>query len=101
MKTTKMTVTLPRGRIILYVDESMYVKGHGFRPVFVVEGEDGVRENGTWPYTGGVGQTMPWFFGHDIATARRLVVQHNQRLGVSEEEASLIVSQSMSKGRTK
>ena len=82
-------------RVILYVDESMYVEGCGVRPVFVVEGEDGYRENGTWPYEGKVGQTLARFFGHDIKTARELVHKHNERLGITPEVAELIVSQSM------
>lgn len=84
-------------RIILFVDASMYVKGQGFRPVFVVEGEDGFRDNGTWPYNGRVGETLPWFFGHDIEQARELVRKHNEKLGVSADEAALIVAQSMRK----
>lgn len=99
MTTKKKTknVAAP-GRIILFVNELMYVKGHGYRPVFVVEGEAGYRDNGTWPYEGKVGQTMPWFFGHTIKQARELVRKHNERLGVDEEEAALIVSQSMQMG---
>lgn len=89
----------PKARMILHVDETMYVEGHGFRPVFVVEGEDGYRDNGTWPYEGKNGQTMPWFFGHTIEMARKLVREHNERLGVSEEEAFKIVARNMARGR--
>jgi len=87
-----------RKRIVLHVDETMYIKGHGFRPVFVTEGEAGYNENGTWPYEGKVGQTLPWFFGHTIEQARELVRKHNERLGVTPEEAALIVAQSMTGG---
>ena len=85
---------LPK-RMILYVDETMYVKGHGFRPVFVTEGEPGYRENGDWPYEGKVGQKMPWFFGHSIEEARKLCAERNELMGVSREEAARIVSNSI------
>ena len=86
-------------KIIRHVDETMYVEGEGFRPVFVVDGEDGFRANGNWPYEGKPGQTRPWFFGHTIEGARRLVREHNERLGVSEREAFMIVARSMAKAR--
>lgn len=88
-----------RQKIILHVDETMYVEGYGFRPVFVIDGEDGYRENGTWPYEGKPGQTMPWFCGHTIEEARKQVAQHNERLGVDEREAVMIVARSMTRGR--
>lgn len=84
-------------RQVLHVDETMFVEGHGFRPVFVVEGEDGYRENGTWPYEGG--QVMPWFFGPTIADARRQCAQMNERLGISEREAVMIVALAMTGNR--
>jgi hypothetical protein len=82
-------------RQVLHVDETMYVEGHGFRPVFVIEGEEGYHENGTWPYEGKVGQVMPWFFGPTIEDARRQCAQMNERLGISEREAVMIVASAM------
>lgn len=86
-------------RQVLHVDETMYVEGHGFRPVFVIEGEQGYRENGTWPYEGKPGQVMPWFFGPTIVEARRQCAQMNERLGISEREAVMIVALAMTGGR--
>lgn len=88
----------PARRMVMFVDETMLVEGHGFRPVFVVEGEDGFRENGTWPYEGKVGQVMPWFFGPTIEDARRQCAQMNERLGISEHEAVMIVAMAMARG---
>lgn len=84
--------------MVLHVDETMHVEGHGFRPVFVVDGESGYRMNGDWPYDGKKGSVMPWFFGPTIEDAKRQVVQHNERLGVSEREAIMIVARAMSRG---
>lgn len=84
--------------MILHVDETMVVEGHGFRPVFVIDGEAGFHANGTWPYEGKPGQTCPWFFGPTIEDARRQCNQHNERLGVSEREAVMIVAAAMGKG---
>lgn len=88
----------PHARIILFVDETMLVEGKGYRPVFVVEGEPGYRENGTWPYEGKAGQTLPWFYGPAFADAQKAVAAHNERLGVTGEEAWGIVARSMSAG---
>lgn len=94
-KKAKKKVNVPTRRILLYVDETMFVEGHGYRPVFVVEGEDGYRENGTWPYEGKVGQTVPWFFGPTIEDARRACAQRNELLGLTAPEAAMLVAQSM------
>lgn len=88
----------PTARRVLHVDETMLYEGHGFRPVFVVEGEDGWRANGDWPYEGKPGQVMPWFFGPTIEDARRQCAQMNERLGISEREAVMIVARAMSRG---
>jgi len=85
-------------RQVLHVDETMFYEGHGFRPVFVIEGETGYHENGTWPYEDKVGQVMPWFFGPTIEDARRQVAQMNERLGISEREAVMIVALAMGGG---
>ena len=98
MKTQSIA---PQARVILFVDETMFVEGHGFRPVFVVEGEAGFRENGNWPYTGEVGQTSPWFFGPTLDDAKQAVREHNERLGVGEATAFGIVARSMKTKATK
>ena len=72
-------------RIVLHVDESM-LTDRGYRPVMVVEGESGFRQQGD-----PASLKEPWYFGHDYKTARRLVDEANRRLGISPEEAREIV----------
>lgn len=83
------------GRMVAFIPEHEYVEGHGFRVGFVVEGENGYRLSGDWPYTGAVGETMPWFWGHDLTEARRLADEHNQRLGIAPEESQAIIDESI------
>lgn len=82
-------------RFCYYVDETFYVQDHGFRPSIVIEGEKGHYPTGTWPYNGKVGETMPYFWGHDIAGARKACDAANAQLGVSREDALKIVISSM------
>lgn len=90
-------------RVIAWVSETTYVKDQGYRVSFVVEGEDGHRPTGDWPYRGKPGQTVPWFWGPTLEDARRACDEYNGRLGVSREEAFKIVSGSIEAGiaRTK
>ena len=80
---------------VLYVDETMFVEGHGFRPVIVTDGERGYHKNGDWPYEGKRGQVNPWFFGPTIEDARKQCARFNELMGVDAEEAARIVAWSM------
>ncbi|TAL42440.1 MAG: hypothetical protein EPN91_08655 [Salinibacterium sp.] len=94
----RVTEPAPNRRIVLFVDETMFVEDRGFRPVFVVDGEVGFRQNGDWPYEGKVGQKMPWFFGPTIEDAREACRLHNERLGIDQHEALMIVARCMARG---
>ena len=72
-----------------------YVEGRGWRPSIVFEGEPGHYPNGTWPYEGKPGQTVPWFWGHDYDKAVQIADDMNERLGVSKKLALEIVNSSM------
>ncbi|GAA3751449.1 hypothetical protein [Micromonospora maritima] len=76
-------------RIVMYVDETMLTE-RGYRPVMIVEGERGFHEQGDPERL-----QEPWYFGHDFRTAKRLVDEANERLGISPEEALKIVFASM------
>lgn len=76
-------------RVVLYVDASMLEK-KGYRPVFVKEGESGY-----YPQGGLDKFQEPWYFGHDLAEAKRRCDEYNARRGVTREEADAIVFGSM------
>lgn len=99
MKNEKRTVQVPQRRAVAFVDETMFVPGHGYRVALVFEGEDGYRPTGTWPYNGGVGEVMPWFWGDTIEKARTACDSYNERFGIPREEAWAIVARSMAGGR--
>lgn len=87
--------TLSNPRMVYFVPNDAYVEDHGWRPSIVVEGEDGHHPTGTWPYSGKVGETMPYFWGHDYDAACRTADAMNERLGVSKEDAEKIVDASV------
>jgi hypothetical protein len=80
-------------RQCLYVDESMLQEG-GYVPSLVTEGEPGHA-----PLVGRGRLAQPWYFGRDIEQAKRLVVEANAKLGVTEADATAIVLSSMAAGR--
>jgi len=88
-------MTKPEPRVVAYIPPTAYVKGHGFRVSFVIEGETGHHPTGTWPYDGAPGTQMPWFWGHDHAEAVAHARDYNERLGVDAETAEKIVLDSM------
>lgn len=82
-------------KIVAYIPPGAFVEGQGFRVSFVVEGEDGHRPNGTWPYHGKPGESMPWFWGDDYAKAVEAAESYNAARGISKEEAAKIISDSI------
>lgn len=66
-----------------------------FRVAFATEGERGYRPTGNWPYTAGLGQVMPWFWGPTLEDAQRTAEDYNERRGISKEEALKIIVASM------
>lgn len=89
-----------RKRLIAWIpaDGSSYVQDQGYRVAIVEAGSSGYFLTGTWPYSGGVGEKMPWFWGHDLKVAQAIAEEHNAKLGVTAEEAMLIVGRSMTQG---
>jgi hypothetical protein len=88
------------GKLIYYVPEdgSSYIgEAKGYRVAVVVAGEDGFHWTGTWPYHGKIGETMPYFWGPSLEAAQRQCAKQNARLGVTTEEAILIVGRSMAR----
>lgn len=94
--TMTVTEALQQGaRFCYHIPADAYVEGQGFRVSLVVEGVAGHYPTGDWPYTGGVGQSMPWFWGVTLGEARGLCANYNMRLGLSEADVSEIISASM------
>lgn len=97
---TNNTEQQSQGRLCVYVDETMLVEGHGYRPSFVVENVAGHRPNGTWPYHGKVGETLPWFWGktatgYSIDAAKKQAADYNKRLGLTEKDVENIITSSI------
>jgi len=88
----------PQARMVCWINPLDRVENYGFRVAFVIEGEDGYRPTGNWPYGGKVGEAMPWFWGPTLAIAEKLADEYNERLGVSKEDASKIIARSISAG---
>ncbi len=87
--------------MIYYVhdDGSGLVEGRGYRVAMVTAGEAGYRWTGTWPYTGAVGETLPYFWGPTLEDAKRHAAEQNERrFGVTPEVATIIVLRSMFSG---
>lgn len=82
-------------RAVAFIPDDGFVKGHGWRAAFVVEGEHGYRPTGNWPYHGGVGETLPWFWGMDRAEADRRAVEYNRQRGFDETTVARIILGSM------
>ena len=86
---------------IYYVhdDGSGFVEGRGYRVAVVVAGEDGFHWTGTRPYTGAIGETLPYFWGPTLDDAKRVAATQNERrFGVTPEVATIIILRSMSSG---
>ncbi len=79
-------------------DGSSLIEGHGYRVAIVIAGEDGYRWTGTYPYSGAVGETMPYFWGPTLKDAQRKADQQNALAGVTAEETAVIVGRSMARG---
>lgn len=85
-------------RTIYYVPVDGYDDEHGFRVSVVTENEPGHRPTGTWPYTGVVGETRPYFWGHDYDAACAIADKQNTCLGITKEQATLILASSIKAG---
>lgn len=103
---TRMTAALPRvlqleaERFPIYYipGDAVRLDERGFRACIVYAGDSGYFPTGSWPYTGKVGQTMPYIWGPTREDAARTAEEMNKRHGVSKAEADLIVLRSMGRG---
>ena len=68
------------GRMAIFVDETCR-EPDGYRPRFVVEGEDGFRKQGDDDWKTNPTARTPWFWGHDLAKAQKLADEFNERMG--------------------
>jgi hypothetical protein len=82
-------------KMVAFISAEQFVEGHGYRVSFVVDGEDGYRPTGNWPYTGAPGETLPWFWGPTFEDAERTAREYNARMGISETETFEIIARSM------
>jgi hypothetical protein len=84
-------------------DGSSFVRGQGYRVAIVLAGDDGYHLTATWPYTGAAGETLPCFWGGPVHSTASLalvlaaVLHHNLKLGVTAQEAAIIVGRAMAR----
>lgn len=90
-----MTKKAMSKRTIYYVPVEGYDDEHGFRASVVVEDEPGHRPTGTYPFSGALGETRPYFWGHDYVAAQAIADGHNARMGITKEEATSILASSI------
>ena len=82
-------------RIMYYIPDDAYIPDRGYRVSLVLEGEAGHRPTGTWPYRGRAGETLPYFWGHDIAEARAAARRINASMGLTEDDEVAVLASSM------
>lgn len=86
---TEMRVLAPPRRC-LWILETEYDRDGGYVPVMITEGEPGYS-----PMRGIGPLAAPWYWGHDLAVAKRIADEANAELGLSHEQALKIVLSSM------
>lgn len=91
-----MRTTEPK--LVAYIPGDAFVEGRGWRVSIVIDGEDGHRPTGNWPYEGKPGQTQPWFWGPTYQDACKEAGRYNEKLGISADEVFKIVARSMGHG---
>jgi hypothetical protein len=82
-------------RMVYFVCEDFFVKGRGYRVSIVKGGESGHFPTGTWPYSGGIDEKLPYFCGPTLAEAQERVDALKLRMGINARDAALIVASSM------
>ena len=82
-------MTPPTGkRQAFYIDATMHTE-HGFIPSVVTENEPGHT-----PMRGNGSHASPWYWGNDLATARRTAAKANADLGLSDSDVRDIIASS-------
>ena len=85
-----LMTTIPRAgkRHAFYIDETMWTE-HGYIPSIVTEDEPGHT-----PMRGNGPHASPWYWGHDLATARTIAAEANTALGLSDRDVRDIITSS-------
>lgn len=78
-------------RMVVFPMADEFVEEKGYRVGVATEGEHGFSPTGTWPYTGAVGETMPWFWGPTFEDAQKACDVYNVKRGISKDEATKII----------
>lgn len=73
-----------------YILQSSFDPEHGYIPVAITENEAGYR-----PMTGQGTAAAPWYWGRDLAIARRICDDANTRLGYTASDVREIVLSSL------
>jgi hypothetical protein len=88
-------------RMVYFVGETMFVEGRGYRAVVVVEGEGGCHPTGDDDWETNPRAHMPYFWGPTLKDAEAQANEQNRRMGISPDEALMIVARSMGIGMAK
>ena len=88
----------PAPRMVYHVCETFFVEGHGYRPSIVVEGEDGHHPTGDDDWETNPAGRRPYFWGPTLADALESARVMNERMGISEKDAVVIVARSQVAG---
>lgn len=92
------TDEIPEGRMCYFIaDDALYVEDKGYRASIVIENQAGHRPTGNWPYSGKVGEVMPYFWGRSLKHAQDTAAEMNRRLGLSKSDVTKIVLSSMAR----
>lgn len=98
-KKTKADVMRARttrpARLCYVILPQEFVPEKGFRACVVIENEPGYRPTGNWPYTGKIGEVLPYFWGLSLDEAERAATVQNERLGLTEKDVAMIIASSM------
>ena len=78
-----------------YILQSSFDPEHGYIPVAITENEAGYR-----PMTGQGTAAAPWYWGRDLATARRICDDANTGLGHTASDVREIVLSSLAAHRS-
>lgn len=81
-------------RICVYIPGDAFVESeNGYRVSFVKEGVSGHFPSGVWPYD--PRKPKPWFWGPTYEDAQAAAKGHNEQMGLSPDDVTLIVASSI------
>ena len=85
MRKEKKMIKVPKVRMAYFILESQMDEKGNYRALIAVEGESGYY-------------MTDWFWGDNLETAEQIARSKNEAMGVSPEDARLIVLSTMRKG---